>query len=116
MRNKRNSNTGTISIADWVQLGRFVSGLDLLGCDSEFVRADVAPRDTRGNGSLTISDWVQAGRYAAGLDLAVPVGGPTCIVPAGNSVSKSAFLDAVSYVPAAGSGRLVRISSAHDEA
>jgi hypothetical protein len=69
------SNNGFVSIADWVQMGRFVVGLDIP--DAEFQRADSAPRATRGDGVITIADWVQCGRYAAGLDPLTPAGGPT---------------------------------------
>jgi Big-like domain-containing protein/cohesin domain-containing protein/calcineurin-like phosphoesterase family protein len=70
------SNNGTVSIADWVQAGRFAAGLDIPNPGSEFQRADCAPKSSFGNGSLTISDWVQAGRYASGVDPVVPAGGP----------------------------------------
>jgi len=72
-----NGSGGTVTISDWVQTGRFTSGLDTLTAGSEFQRADTAPRDTRGDGRITIADWVQTGRYAAGLDPIVPAGGPT---------------------------------------
>jgi uncharacterized protein (TIGR03437 family) len=68
---------GTVSIADWALIGRFVSGADTPAVGSEFQRADVAPKDTRGDGQLTTADWVQAGRYATGLDPLVGAGGPT---------------------------------------
>jgi hypothetical protein len=71
------SNTGTITISDWTQTGRFSSGLDTVNPGSEFQRADSAPRSTMGNGVITISDWVQAGRYASGLDSVIAAGGPT---------------------------------------
>jgi hypothetical protein len=71
------SNDGTVTVTDWVQIGRFVSGLDTVSPGSEFQRADCAPRETLGNGAITVTDWVQAGRYVAGLDPVVPVGGPT---------------------------------------
>ncbi|MGH8247729.1 MAG: IPT/TIG domain-containing protein, partial [Gammaproteobacteria bacterium] len=71
----RSQGNGTVTITDWVQIGRFVSGQDTPS-GSEFQRADTAPRETQGNGALTITDWVQAGRYAAGLDPATPAGGP----------------------------------------
>ncbi len=74
------SGNGSVTIADWTQVGRFVAGLDTAANGSEFQRADVAPRATFGNGSLTISDWVQAGRYAAGLDPVVVAAGPTSSV------------------------------------
>jgi hypothetical protein len=72
------SNTGILTISDWVQIGRFAAGLDIPICGSEFQRVDVAPRGTLGNASLTIADWVQAGRYVSGLDPITPAGGPTC--------------------------------------
>src|SRR5208282_4806385 len=54
-------------VTDWVQVGRFVAGLDTVsGGDTngdEFQRADCAPRSTLGDGKLDITDWVQAGRY-----------------------------------------------------
>ena len=80
----------SLTIIDWVQMGRFVAALDAVN-PSEFQRADCAPRSRRGNGVITITDWVQAGRYAAGLDPLTPVGGPTAEggglapVPAGKS-------------------------------
>jgi hypothetical protein len=80
------SNDGTVSIADWVQVGRFAAGLDTPNLGSEFQRADCAPKDTQGDGNITISDWVQAGRYAAGLDPVIPAGGPTT-KPSGSAVA-----------------------------
>lgn len=77
----RPGGNGAVTIADWVQVGRFASGLDTAAPGGEFQRADCAPRNTLGNGLLTISDWVQAGRYAAGLDAVAPAGGPSA--PAG---------------------------------
>ncbi len=72
-------NNGTVSIADWVQAGRFFVGLDQPQNASEFQRADSAPKMTKGDGVIGIADWVQAGRYAAGLDAVTFAGGP--IVP-----------------------------------
>lgn len=72
-----NGSNGTVTIADWVQTGRFAAGFDTISSGSEFQRADTAPRATLGNGAITISDWVQTGRYSAGLDPIVPAGGPT---------------------------------------
>lgn len=66
-----------VLVDDWVQVGRYVAGLDTITNASEFQRADCAPRETLGNGRLTITDWVQTGRYAAGLDPVTPAGGPT---------------------------------------
>ncbi len=76
------NNDGTVTVADWVEIGRMASGLDAVNGPAEFQRADCAPRTSggvliRGDGKITISDWVQAGRYAAGLDAITPMGGPT---------------------------------------
>jgi len=76
---------GGVSIADWVQMGRFVSGFDIPD-GGEFQRADSAPRATRGDGLITIADWVQCGRYASGLDPLTPAGGPT--EPAPSAIAK----------------------------
>lgn len=71
---------GQVTTTDWVQVGRFIAGLDSATAGSEFQRADCAPRGTLGDGQLTIIDWVQAGRYAAGLDPIAAAGGPTTSV------------------------------------
>ncbi|HEY3383078.1 MAG TPA: carboxypeptidase regulatory-like domain-containing protein [Vicinamibacterales bacterium] len=73
----RPSGSGTLTVTDWVQAGRFVAGLDTAAAGSEYQRADTAPRATSGDGRLTATDWVQAGRYVAGLDPQTPAGGPT---------------------------------------
>ncbi len=75
------STDGSVSIADWVQMGRFVAGLDTPNPGSEFQRADSAPRSTLGDGIITIADWVQCGRYASGLDPVTAAGGPTGPLP-----------------------------------
>jgi hypothetical protein len=67
----------SLTIIDWVQLGRFVAGLEPISSANEFQRADCAPQSQRGNGVLGVTDWVQAGRYAAGLDPLTPAGGPS---------------------------------------
>lgn len=64
------------NISDWVQVGRFVAGLDDIVPGTEFQRADCAPLATFGNGALSVSDWVQAGRFAIGLDPLIPADGP----------------------------------------
>lgn len=68
---------GSVTVTDYVKVGRFAAGLDTPTVGGEFQRADCAPRSTLGNGAITVSDYVQAGRYAAGLDELVPAGGPT---------------------------------------
>lgn len=70
-------NDGTVTMADWVQLGRFASKLDAAIDGSEFQRSDCAPLSTRGDGNISVADWVQAARFAAGLDPVVPAAGPT---------------------------------------
>ncbi len=67
----------SVTITDWVLVGRYAARLDYPTNASEFQRADCAPRSTLGNGQITVSDWVQGGRYAAGLDPLTPLGGPT---------------------------------------
>ncbi|MDZ4197948.1 MAG: hypothetical protein U1E27_01540 [Kiritimatiellia bacterium] len=59
---------GRVTLQDWVQIGRFVAGLDPAPSGNRFQRADCAPRATLGDGVLALNDWVQAGRYAQGLD------------------------------------------------
>jgi uncharacterized protein (TIGR03437 family) len=63
---------GTISLLDWVQVGRFAVGLDTPTNASERQRADCHPRSTFGDNKLDIFDWVQAGRFFVGLDDLVP--------------------------------------------
>lgn len=70
------NGNGSVSITDWVRVGRIVAGLDPAPTGIDFLKADCAGRSTLGNGVLSITDWVQAGRYAAGLDPLTPVGGP----------------------------------------
>ncbi len=70
------SADGSVTTADWVQVGRFVSGIDTTVDGGEFQRADCAPKATLGDGRLTIADWVLAGLYAAGLEISAPAGGP----------------------------------------
>jgi hypothetical protein len=79
----RPDGDGSVTVIDWVQLGRYVAGLDSPTNTSEFQRADCAPRATGGDGLLTVSDWVQAGRYAAGLDPLTLAAGPSA--PAGGN-------------------------------
>ena len=100
------SGDGVISIADWTQIGRFVSGVDSPVDGSEFQRADCAPKPTLGDGRLTIADWVMAGRYASGLESIASAGGPAAAVTAGlvfekaMSESEAEQARAVRVVPA----------------
>jgi hypothetical protein len=72
----RPEGSGHVSVTDWVQVGRFVAGLDIAASGGEFQRVDCAPRSSSGNGAISVSDWVQAGRYAAGLDAPQYSAGP----------------------------------------
>ncbi len=73
----RPNGDGTLGVTDWVQVGRFVSGVDAVPAGTEFQRADSAPRATFGDGILSVTDWVQAGRYINKLDAMSAAGGPT---------------------------------------
>ncbi|HMV48287.1 MAG TPA: cohesin domain-containing protein [Blastocatellia bacterium] len=75
------NNDGNVTLADFVQVGRFVAGLDVPDMAGEFQRADCAPLNTLGDGRLTITDWAQAGRYVAGLDAARRAGGLAAPLP-----------------------------------
>jgi hypothetical protein len=76
----------SLTISDWMLVGRYAARLDYPTNGSEFQRADCAPRTTLGDGVITVTDWVQAGRYFAGLDPVTIAGGPT------NEVSGPAVL------------------------
>jgi hypothetical protein len=78
----RGAANGSLTVSDWVQVGRFAAALDAAAEGAEFQRADCAPRLSGGeliggDGRITVTDWVQAGRYAAGLDPLTPTLGPT---------------------------------------
>jgi hypothetical protein len=71
------SGNGNLDLFDWVQVGRYVAGLDPITNRDVFQKVDCAPRNTQGDGKLKVTDWVQAGRYASGLDPLTIAGGPT---------------------------------------
>ena len=77
----RSGGNRAVTLNDWVQAGRFAAGLDVPVSESEFQRADCAPRSTSGDGVLNVMDWVQAGRYFAKLDPPQAIGGPTGALP-----------------------------------
>ncbi len=81
----RANGDGKVTIADWVQIGRFATGLEKPNDGNEFQRADCAPKNTKGDGAISVADWVQAGRYAAGFDPIVTVGGLTTALLTSNS-------------------------------
>ncbi len=85
------NNNGQVTIADWTQLGRFASGLDLAANGGEFQRVDCAPKTSLGDGRITLADWVQAGRYATVLDPVVAAGGPAVPVNSGFSAQPDGF-------------------------
>src|SRR3990172_13189665 len=97
------NNNGSVSIADWVQIGRFAAGVDVVSMGSEFQKADCAPRSGLGNGSITVSDWVQAGRFASGLDPTGPAGGPSA-----PSASSTAAKDSNTVASASQETRMAR--------
>ncbi|GEM_PF-999898 len=90
----RSSGNGSVTITDWVQIGRFIAGTDTPNPGSEFQRADVAPRASLGDGRLTVTDWVQAGRYVSGEDAVVAAGGP-----ANPASSATAEADSLRFEP-----------------
>jgi hypothetical protein len=97
----RPSGDNQLSIFDWVQAGRFVSGAEAVTNEFEFQRLDCAPRQSRGDGELTVSDWVQVGRYAVGLDPLTAASGPTEASGGGN----------VQFQPQADPGRTIRLAT-----
>lgn len=112
--------TGTlaavVTLADWVQVGRFAVGLDTPTTMPEFQRADCAPRNSFGDGVLSVIDWVQAGRYYNLDDPVVVASGPISnqssqvlktMVPDEGKTSESATKD----LTIGGSARYVSLSS-----
>ena len=85
---------GVVTLADWVQEGRYVVGLDPIPSypNSIFMAADCAPLATKGDGQLTVADWVQVGRFALGLDPLTPIGGPAQDPPAGTRARSASRL------------------------
>lgn len=102
----RPNGNGSVSIADWVQVGRFTAALETPAAGSEFQRVDTAPRETRGNGILNMADWVQTGRYAAGMDPVQAAGGPT--TPASLQATAS-LAGLMGREPGTGQGRQARL-------
>ncbi|MBI3869137.1 MAG: hypothetical protein HY299_11475 [Verrucomicrobia bacterium] len=90
----RQSPDRRITLSDWVQVGRFVAGLDDVASSDEFQRVDNAPIETAGDGRLSVMDWVQAGRFADGFDTPVLLGGPTNEVQTAQSTATVSLQDA----------------------
>jgi hypothetical protein len=72
----RGKGDDRIAATDWVQIGRFVAGLESPANSGEFQRADCAPLATLGDGRIDLADWVQAGRYISGVNAVRAAGGP----------------------------------------
>jgi len=66
-------NQGSVTLADWVKIGRFAAGLDPQPTGLQYEEADCAPKPTGSGKPIGLADWVQAGRYAAGLDQLTPL-------------------------------------------
>lgn len=94
---------GSVTVADWVMIGRMAARQLYPSTQSEFTRADCAPRATLGDGVISVTDWVQAGRYAAALDPLTATGGPTSRVVGGFGAAPRKL---------SGSDRLVKVTSA----
>ena len=88
----RPDGNGVVDVADWVQEGRYVAGLDTMPAypNSIFMAADCAPLATKGDGQLTVADWVQVGRFVLGLDPLTTIGGPATIPARGGTRAMSA--------------------------
>jgi hypothetical protein len=70
------NNDGKVDTSDVTEINSIISGLSPIPTGSAFMRADCAPRSTKGNGIFTSSDAVQANRYKLFLDPPTVVGGP----------------------------------------
>jgi hypothetical protein len=112
----RTNGNNVVSTTDWVQVGRFVAGLDTITNGSEFQRLDCAPRSTLGNGLITVADWVQAGRYAFALDPLTGRGGPTQDLSGGGSLFAAKLTPKAVGGTSGGSGRIVRVASGSAQA
>ena len=99
------TGSGSVTVADAVQIGRFAAGLDTAANGSEFQRADCAPFAAKGDGRITVSDYVQALRFAASLDTPGTVGGP--LTPASLQAASSLRVPAGTRVVRVVSGDLV---------
>jgi hypothetical protein len=106
----RGAGNGRVTATDWVQIGRFIAGLESPASGAEFQRADCAPRATRGDGRIDLEDWAQAGRYASGADALLPAGGPNAPVAAREAARTGAPpLRLALQTEARGAGAVVRI-------
>lgn len=101
----------SVSLTDWVQVGRFAAGLDIPSSGIEFQLTDCAPRATGGDGRIGITDWVQAGRYAAGLDPLQSAFGPTAL----GSTAQTTRLTRARNEVAASTPRAVRVLNTNIE-
>lgn len=70
------NNDGRVTNADFTEISNIVNGVSPIPTGSAFMRADCAPRSTKGNGVINVSDLTQVSRYILNLDPATVVGGP----------------------------------------
>ncbi|MEP6849461.1 MAG: Calx-beta domain-containing protein [Acidobacteriota bacterium] len=99
------SGNGSVTVADYTMVGKFVAGTLTPDQLNEFQRADSAPRGTKGNGVLTVSDYTQAGRYAAALDPVQSAGGAS----SANFVSELAGQTSIQLKNKLASPRAIRV-------
>lgn len=90
------NGTGSLSIADVVQIRSFLAGNGLPFQGNELQRADCAPAAALGNGSISIADVVQARTYLSGNPAPPPAGGPAPFAPMMVEPAKFSSLSAFS--------------------
>ncbi len=101
----RPNGNENLSVADWIQAGRFAVSLDIPEKGNEFQRADCAPRNTYGDERISVADWTQAGRYAVGLDPQTPAASPAESI---SSTQSSMQMTAMKTVLASSSTRTLK--------
>jgi len=114
----RPGGDNSVTLLDWLQVGRYVARLDYPTNAAEFQQADCAPRSTLGDGAIKVTDWVQAGRYAAGLDPLTPAGGPTnelAVAGAGPSALRLITLSSTPFMPGQGGTVSLNLASQGNE-
>jgi hypothetical protein len=107
-----------LSVNDWVQVGQYAARLGYPTNQTEFQRADCAPRSSSGDGAITVADWVQVGRYVLGLDPLAPLGGPLSEVsysPPGPSSARTLTAGMATLTPGQASVIEITLASQGDE-
>lgn len=69
------SSDNPLTLADWVQAGRFIAKLAPIPSPL-FQRLDCSPKEAKGDGIVDLRDWVQVGRFVSSEDRLLAVGGP----------------------------------------